>query len=479
VRILTSIGFAASTTVLALLGASPESRPSPLFVPVPGPPASDTGRARGVAWGDLNEDGFPELYVSRSTGFPNTLYNNHNGTLVPLAGSPASVDAGDSEGATFIDFDNDGDLDLHVVARNGGRGLLLENDGTGGLVNERSVIAPDSMSASVACWADVDRDGDLDVFLVGYRSGRNQLFRNEGTAFVPVPLPRWAIGNGDGRSCAWGDPNDDGFPDLAVAVALRPNILLLNRGHFRFDRGELPGHKGDSAYSYGVSWADVNEDGRQDLFVANFTGDNVLYLNEGNERWETSAEGMALDTPASKGHAWADYDLDGDLDLYLGSGTPEPGQRNILYLREGSRWLADSALFADTSAGIAWGDVDRDGDADLFVANWGSPGSPARMYHNTTADKSSLTIRLRGTRSNSHGIGAKLSILAGGRWQHRWMDTNTGYAGSNQAIIQFGMGKPVADSLVVHWPSGSIDAYSVVQGGHRYLATEGRGLAPD
>lgn len=324
--------------------------------------------------------------------------------------------------------------------------------------------------------------GDLDVFLVGYRAGRNQLFRNEGGVFTEIPLPAWAIGQGEGRACGWGDPDDDGLPDLAVAVALRPNLLLLNRGGFHFVRGGLPGLERDSAYSYGISWADVDQDRKQDLFVANFAGDNMLYRNLGGGQWARSADGRTLESAASKGHAWGDYDLDGDLDLYLGSGTPEPNQRNVLFTQNlAGRWHAEPATFADTSAGIAWGDLEGDGDLDLFVANWGSPGSVGRPYRNTATDRNApagwLAIELRGTRSNRRGIGAQVSLLSGvgaaRRWQHRWLDATTGYAGANQPIIHFGIGTGTVDSLVIRWPSGQVDRHGRVEPRRRYQATEG------
>ncbi len=177
------------------------------------------------------------MYVTRSRGFRNTLYINDGGVLRRHPESPASIDGGDSEGAVFVDFDGDGDLDLHVVGRSGSQGLLFQND-AGRLTRVFGTpIAPDSMSASMACWADVDRDGDLDVFLVGYRTGRNQLFRNNAGRFAEVALPAGARGEGDGRACAFGDPDGDGLPDLAVAVAQRPDLLLLNQGRLSLHLG--------------------------------------------------------------------------------------------------------------------------------------------------------------------------------------------------------------------------------------------------
>lgn len=463
---------------------------APAFLVAPGAPGSDTGRARGVAWGDLDGDGVAELYVTRSAGFPNTLYRNTGSAFVADNESAASVDLGDSEGAAFVDVDGDGDLDLHVISRNQGRGLLLANDGRGNLVPRAdTMVAPTPMNASMACWADIDNDGQLDVLILGYRAGASRLLRGDSSRWIPMPLPAQIPRGGNGRACAWGDADADGLPELAIAVAGAPNVVLKNRGNFRFDTMALPPSPFDAKYGYGASWEDVDQDGSMDLFIANFDATNILYVQRAGG-WEISPWGERLQSVASKGHAWGDFDLDGTLDLYLVSGTPEPApQLNMLYLgtRPGefrAETAGEFATHADTSAGTAWADIDRDGDLDLFVANWGTPGSVGRLYRNTADTRGAgwIKIELQGRRSNTMGIGARVSALTSAagtrRWQHRHLPATTGYAGQNEPLIHFGLGAATVDSVVIRWPSGQVDSFGRLERRRTYRAVEGESIRP-
>ena len=435
-----------------------------------GPLVEDRGVSRGAAWGDFDGDGDPDLFVARPTyadpAQRNLLYRNDGGRFTRLTGDWGPP--GGWEGAAWVDVDGDGDLDLHVVGRNGAGSMFFEN--TNGRLTRRpsDPLGGRVESASMSCWADVDGDGRLDVFLVGYRNGRNALFRNLGSwQFEHVAMPELALGGGDSRACAWGDLDADGLPEMAVANAQAPNLLLRNRGTMRLEPDTSTELHANRSYSYGISWADVNGDGVRDLFIANFDAPNALYLGRAGARLEPVTLGDQLQSTASKGHAWGDFDLDGWIDVYIGSGTPGPGMHNALYLGQpdgGFRLSTDGeyAAHADTSAAIAGADYDRDGDIDLFVANWGSAGSVNRLYRNTAAARGWLTVRLEGVRSNRMGIGARASVLVqtdrGRRWIHRWLDASTGYAGQNEPMIHFGLSDArQVDSLVVVWPSGIVD----------------------
>lgn len=447
---------------------------SPLFDVVgEGPPVEDRGISRGAAWGDYDGDGDPDLFVTRPAyegpAQHNVLYRNDGEGRFSRVSLDHPPPAG-WEGAAWIDVEGDGDLDLHVVGREGAGSIFYENHG-GELVRRGDDPFGGAVhSASMACWADADADGRLDVFVVGYGEGRNAFFRSAGAwSFEPVPLSELARGGGSSRACTWADLEGDGLPELVVANARRPDLLLRNRGGADLSADTTTGLQADTAYGYGLSSADANGDGRVDVFVANFDAGNSLYLGSGDGSLERMELGGSLQSAASKGHAWGDYDLDGHQDLFLGSGTYRPDMLNRVYLAgDGGRFAlvqeGDFAAHADTSAAVANADYDLDGDLDVFVANWGSPANRNRLYRNTTTVGDWLKIRLRGVESNRMGVGARASVLVshegGERWLHRWLSAATGYAGQNEPVLHFGLGHPGrVDSLIVAWPSGTVDHF--------------------
>jgi hypothetical protein len=493
--------------------------PLPLFEPViDGRIGGDGGATRGVAWGDFDDDGDQDLYTANTAGQWNALYRNlllgthgdqpdgefavgngptHPGFLKltdPGRSSLALTAAfgGNSEGVNWVDYDGDGDLDLFVVNRNRERDNLFRNDGPIGFTPILDSGLTDRHSgASMACWADVDGDGWLDVFVTGYDGVPNLVYRNEGGGrFVEVLESHLSSGNGETRACGWADANDDGLPDLYVANNTQgPNRFFLNQGGWEFSE-VTQGHFVEAVgYSYGVSWADYDADGDLDLFVANFDRRNVLYRNNGRgELTPDSANLLSTERGgASKGHAWGDYDLDGDLDLFVANGTYGPDMRNFLYLNEGDGTFirdmrGDLAMHADTSAGAAWSDYDLDGDLDLFVASWGSSDQVNRLYRNTTSqttDRAWLSVTLQGDRPNTFAIGARVICVVTtegtSRRMTRWNWPTTGYGSQNQMLAHFGLGDAtVVDSLIVRWPDGTRDVRTrVAPGSVRVSKSEG------
>lgn len=258
----------------------------------------------------------------------------------------------------------------------------------------------------------------------------------------------------------------------------------MNLGNWEFRTVEKGHLVQDVGYSYGVSWADYDDDGDLDLFLANFDKKNFLYNNDGSGRLIPVKEGPVSQQTggASKGHSWGDYDNDGDLDLYVANGTYRPEMFNFFYLNNGDGSFVQDlsghlTKHADTSAGMAHADFDRDGDLDIFVANWGSGDQVNRFYKNTTEGKNWVSLRLWGTKSNRFGIGAKVSLFSDKKIQYRWMYPVTGYASQNDYELHFGLDRSTRiDSLKIEWPSGYTDIHPNPKINAHFIATEAGAL---
>lgn len=457
--------------------------------------ATDGGLSRGVAWGDYDADGDPDLYVANSNGQWNALYrNNGDGTFKKMTEGGGDIGAisetvkhgGNSQGVNWVDYDNDGDLDLYIASRGSEANFLFKNlDNLGFARVTDHPLTDEGMGTSMACWADIEGDGDLDVLVVASGSGSNFLFENLGEGmFKSLSDHPLAGGNGRARACACGDVNNDGLPEFYIANARTPNEYYVNLGNWKFEKVEKGHLVEDVGYSYGVSWADYDDDGDLDLFLANFDKKNFLYQNDGNGNLSPVKKGIVSTETggASKGHSWGDYDNDGDLDLFVANGTYKPNMHNFLYLNQGNgdfkkEYSEIITKHADTSAGMAHADFDRDGDLDIFVANWGSADQINRFYENTTTERNWISVRLKGIETNTYGIGTRVSVFYSDNTQNRWMYPVTGFGSQDDYELHFGLGKTEhIDSILIDWSNGRIEKHQNLRVNEHYLATEGGGM---
>jgi hypothetical protein len=272
------------------------------FTKVTAGPVVTTGTySETCTWGDYDNDGLVDLYICNSDGtFKNLLYHNEgNNIFVPVTAGDMVNDAFASRSANWTDIDNDGDVDLFVTNQSGQNENIYRNDGagsftrldTGALLNN----AGNTMSSS---WGDYDNDGDMDVFLANDQ-GNNALFRNDGNfSFAKITADTVSNSNGRSFSSAWSDMDNDGDLDLFVTNAfqpgsLLPNFMYLNNGNGSFTRINSGAPATDTDWSYGCAFGDYDNDGFEDLAVAtcNFGGsqrNDLLYHNEGNNNnWIT------------------------------------------------------------------------------------------------------------------------------------------------------------------------------------------------
>lgn len=433
-------------------------------------PSLATGASMTNAVADYDGDGDLDLYVGMN-GTPNRLYRNDGGTFVNTAGDAGHATTRPVRAAAWGDFDADGDPDLAVGYAPGAGPVLTVYRNDGGRFSDtgRALgITRDSAAIRQLSWIDFDGDGRLDLF-VAMRDRPNALFRNDGGAFADVAA---GLGLADARrsvGAVWFDVDEDGDLDLVVA-----NMDGDANGLFRNDGMRFT----DVAESAGVLWggrtpatasngtvrpcaADVNNDGRLDLFFANY-GRNGLFLNRGSGRFEdvSAAWGVALDARFDA-CAFADFDHDGRLDLYVnGTITGGISYRDVLYRNTGTAFedVTPARLAAvEADHGVQWFDADGDGDQDLALTGnrsdtltlvWRNQLTPA-------VARRSIAVRVLDRAGRGAGQGAEVRVFAAGTRRLlalRLVDTGSGYDAQSDAPAHIGLAESGAVDVEVTRP---------------------------
>jgi hypothetical protein len=476
--------------------------------------------SQGVALGDYNADGYPDVFlpsiiievpVLPDLGGPNQCYTNDgNGRFNDAAAWLGLADNGQSQGASWADFDNDGALDLYVV-----RGLqeaipqnhLLYRQAGGSFDPAPSAYVTAADAGRSVCWADYNNDGYVDVFVTNgldstevLPDSRIFLFRNNGDgSFTDVTILVGMEDRRNGHGCAWSDFDNDGDQDLYIAnkgfedpvLGLsdpHPNALWVNQwtqGTEVFvDMAESAGVDGidtvdPGGASFGASWADFNNDGWMDLYVTNgfsglvpFPTPNRLYRNNGDGSFTdvTLFQFLtSLSTESSFSSTWGDYDNDGDLDLFVSNGNvPMVAETtHDLYLSSGwPLYMFDNVAAAagveaaKWSNGCASADFNRDGYLDIYVTN-GLPGvellfnEADSLFQNNGGGNHWLQLDLVGVVSNRSAVGARVTAQIGGSRQTREVSAGQGYQSMDDLRVEFGLGGATrVDTLTIRWPSG-------------------------
>ena len=495
----------------------------------------------GCAFLDYDNDGWMDIYLVNSgrcdfydpsPPLRNALYrNNRDGTFTDVTEKAGVSGGGYGQGVAVGDYDGDGLPDIYVTQY--GRSILYHNNGDGTFtdVTEKAGVAAPGWSSSAA-WFDYDNDGRLDLFVcqfVEFSKAKNLpcvTYNNRPGYCIPRlyrPAPSWLFhNNGDGtftdvsRSSgiaqhmgkAWGvvaaDLNNDGRTDLFVANDTAPNFLFMNRGNGKFEEtGALAGvafsQMGGARSGMGVDAADINQDGWLDLFVANLDHEMFsLYLNNHDETFDDQAlsDGIAAATRLMSGWGvkFFDYDNDGNLDLFLANGNPddqiETIEKDVTYREPLLLFHGDGKTLRNVSAesgpvfsqplsarGLAIGDFDNDGAVDVLVSvNDGAP----LLLRNTAAGRNHwLGVRLVGKQSNRDGIGARLTWQSGDLRRSRTKVGGGSYLSSHDPRLVLGIGeRTLIDWLEVKWPQpgGKTERFTALPMDRYITIVEGEGI---
>ncbi|GIX07378.1 MAG: RNA-binding protein [Candidatus Poribacteria bacterium] len=430
-------------------------------------------------------------------------------------------------GVAVGDYDNDGDPDLYLTALGPDRLLRNNGDGTFTEVTHRAGIANPEFASSAA-WFDADNDGWLDLYVANYVqwSPETDIFCSlDGvTKSYCTPEPyrgvsdRFYRNNGDGtftdatEASGLYDPtskslgvvafdyNLDGAMDLFVANDTEPDKLFENLGNGTFaEVGMLAGvafdENGVARAGMGVDVGDVERSGHWFLAVTNFSNEMIsLYRSEGNGLFIDRAQAMRIGPPSlpTLGFGCFFFDADGDgwLDLFAVNGHVEPEiervqptvayrQRPHLFWNREGRVFVDVAEEAGFTAplvgrGAAYGDLDGDGDLDVVITE---NGGPARIYRNDSERGALLRVRLVGRRSNRDAIGAMVRVTANGLALTQMVRGGGSYCSQSEYTLTFGLGEgTVAQEVLVRFPKGTVYRLNEVPAEQTLVVDEERGV---
>lgn len=435
----------------------------------------------GVSFVDFNQDGLDDITMATGN---NQLLRFHQNTglgfveLDPLIDNQTEV-----KQVTWVDYDNDGDLDLYITTHELNR--LYKNTGDLTLVDITETCGfSDPISQSMnACWFDYDEDGLLDL-IVSHRHlhlvGDITLYRNlGGDQFENTTIAAGLGGVGNSvLAMATFDFNQDGLEDLYVAQDYDAgNILFKNNGDGTFTNIAASSGTDVENDSMSATIGDYDGDGLLDIYVTNTSPGNSLYRNNGDETFDETASAMNVVLYSfTWGAVFLDADCDVDLDLYVNgiSGSPSvfmfenPGDGSA-YINSTFAWGMGSDN--NYSVGNAIGDFDGDGRPD--IAKNGSNGEQGSLWQNDFDTNNYLVLDLEGVVSNVDAIGAVLTVWIDDQPLIRRIGCGEGFSSQNSLSQFFGLGNAdMVDEIVVDWPSGITTTLTDVAANQRMTIIE-------
>src|SRR5215510_5118364 len=472
----------------------------------------------GDGWTDVYFVNGAELPAMKKSSpkFWNRLYhNNRDGTFSDVTEKAGVKGEGYSMGVAVADYDNDGDQDLFVTGVN--RNILFRNDGNGRFedVTEKAGLSGvdpklGKIWSVASAWLDYDNDGYLDLFVVNYckwspeidpycgamKEGwrtycfpdryeglANQLFRNNGDGTFTDVSSQSGIGKhiGKGMGVVIADYDDDGFVDIFVANDTLPNFLFHNNGRGGFEEvgltaGVAVNDSGRPVSAMGVDFRDYDNDGLPDLIVSALEGETYpLFRNLGKGFFVDATWQSGLGAETVKRSGWGlglfDFNNDGFKDLF----TVNAHVNDNIELYNNQTYRQPNSVFAGAGAGAfleasreagadfqakrahrgcAFADFDNDGRVDVVTT---SLNEPVELFRNeSTGENHWLAMRLIGVKSNRDGVGAKIKLVTvDGAAQFNHITTSVGYASSSDVRAYFGLGKEKTVKLIeIRWPSG-------------------------
>jgi enediyne biosynthesis protein E4 len=496
----------------------------------------------GCAFLDYDADGWQDILLVNSMDWPGhkrqrttlKLYrNNRNGTFTDVTKAAGLDVEMYGMGVAVGDYNNDGFPDVFISCV--GQSRLFRNMGNGtftDVTKAAGLLGRQGLSTS-AVWFDYDRDGLLDLFVCNYvrwtaehdvfcsLDGKNKsyctpeayrgdtcwLYHNRGNGTFEDVTASSGVFDSSSKSLgvAMLDYDQDGWPDLLVANDTQPNKLYRNLHNGKFkdvavETGLAFSTEGKARAGMGVDVADFENSGKPGIVITNFDNEMIgLYHNMGKGYDDVAMQdglGAASRNTLGFGCVFFDVDLDGRLDIAVANGHIDETVRNIRgnvgYAQPAQLFLnAGGGKFRDVAGevgggfdqpkvgrGLAVGDFDRDGDLDLLLT---TNNGGAYLYRNDLGNGNrSIRFRLTGTQSNRDAIGAIVRVFANGQQQTRMVRSGSSYLSQSELPVTFGLGKmEQVEKVVIDWPSGRTEEYPKPGAGKTFQVIEGKGISED
>lgn len=475
-------------------------------------------------WPDLycaNGAALPSLQKSEAR-FYNRLYrNNRNGTFTDVTEHAGVRGRGYDMGVAVGDYNNDGLEDLYVVGVHGNTLYRNNGDGTFTDVTETAGVSGSDAKGRklwsvAAAWLDYDNDGHLDLLVSNYcdweagtdpvcgglqagsraychpdmyRAEPMLLYHNNGNGTFTEVSAKAGLGNlfGKGMGIGVADFDGDGRPDAFIANDNDRNLLIHSLGDRLKEIGVEAGvaYNGDGRQisGMGADFADVDGDGRPDIVMTGLRNETFeLFHNRGDGTFDDASAASGLLDLSRPWNGWGcglvDLDNDGWLDLFVANGgldTNEQQANRICRNRKGhfeDVSQGAGATFTKAAAlhrGAAFADFDRDGRIDIAVT---AINAPAELWMNRSPQQHWLQVKLTGTRSNRSAIGARVICRSAHHTQVRSVNNSVGYASSSDLVLHFGLGEDNSASMEIHWPAGGIQKIAETKADQRLVVEE-------
>ena len=496
----------------------------------------------GCAFLDYDADGWQDILLVNSMDWPGhkrqrttmkLFHNNRNGTFTDVTKAAGLDLEMYGMGVAVGDYNNDGFPDIFISCV--GQSRLFRNTGNGTFVDvtKSSGLWGKQGLSSSAVWFDYDRDGFLDLFVCNYvrwsaetdvfcsLDGKNKsyctpeayrgdtcwLYHNRGNGTFEDVTATSGVFDSSSKSLgvAMIDYDQDGWPDLLVANDTQPNKLYRNLHNGRFkdiavEAGLAFSAEGKARAGMGVDVADFDNSGKVGIVITNFDNEMIGLYKFAGRGYDDVAMQTGLGTASRNtlgfGCVFFDADLDGLQDIAIANGHIDETVRNIrgnvgyaqpaqLFQNLGGGKFRDVADLVgggfDTpkvGRGLAVGDFDRDGDLDVLLT---TNNGGAFLYRNDVSNGNrSIRFRLVGTQSNRDAIGAIVRVFAGGHQQTRMVRSGSSYLSQSELPVTFGVGKlDRIERVVIDWPSGKSEEYPGLQTGKAFQVTESKGITED